>query len=106
MRGAPGSSRSLADFDVVVFGSNNAVYGGAQINAVESYIRGGGGALFISDTNFGSNSEDAPNSDQQFLDPFGLIVHQDAFIYTVSSEEAPGSAPADYSQTDHPILNG
>jgi hypothetical protein len=103
---SPGTNRGLADYDVVIFGSNNAAYGQAQIDAVENYIRGGGGALFISDTNFGSDGGDAPISDQNFLDRFGVRVHRDAFLYTVSSQEAPDPAPADYSQADHPILNG
>ncbi|WP_221435535.1 PEP-CTERM sorting domain-containing protein [Algisphaera agarilytica] len=102
---SPGSTRQLSDYDAVVFGSNNAVYGSSQIDAVESYIRGGGGALFISDANFGSSWSDASNSDQQFLDRFGLIVNQDRGTTVHSSAEVPGT-PNDYSQNDHPILNG
>ncbi len=101
-----GTSRSLADYDAVVMGSNNAVYGSDQIDAFESYVRGGGGAVFISDANFGSNWSDASNSDQQFLDRFGLIVNQDRGTYTLSSDAAADPAPADYLQSDHPILAG
>ncbi len=90
-----GATRQIGDYDAVVFGSNNAVYSSAQIDAVEAYIRGGGGAVFISDANF----------DQQFLNRFGLIVNQDRGTYTLSSAESP-VGPNDYSQADHPILNG
>ncbi|MEM8739374.1 MAG: hypothetical protein AAGG38_13005 [Planctomycetota bacterium] len=102
----PAVSRSLADYDAVIFGSNNAVYGNPQIDALESYVRGGGGVLFISDANFGSGWSDASNSDQQFLDRFGLVVNQDRGTYVLSSAEAGGGAPADYTQGDHPILSG
>src|SRR5207249_781555 len=68
---------NLAQYSVVVFGSNNATYSAVSINALESFVRNGGAALFIADANFGSNWGDAPSSDQQFLDRFGLKINQD-----------------------------
>src|SRR5438067_4093504 len=68
---------NLAQFSVVVFGSNNAAYSTASINALDAFVREGGAALFVSDANFGSNWGDAPSSDQQFLDRFGLRINQD-----------------------------
>ena len=53
----------LSVFDVIVMGSNNAVYSQASIDAFEQYILNGGSALFISDASFGSNWADASNSD-------------------------------------------
>lgn len=90
----------LTPYDVLVFGSNNAVYSNQAIDAVESYIRGGGGAIFISDANFGSDWADASNSDQQFLDRFGLIAHQDRGTYSI--ERSSG----DFLIPDHPIFDG
>lgn len=93
-------SLPLSDYDVIVFGSNNAVYDEAAIDAVEAWIRAGGGALFISDANFGSDWADAPDSDQQFLDRFGLVMNQDQGTYVL---ERGGS---DFDQPGHPILDG
>ena len=88
----------LSNFDVVVFGSNNAVYTTSQVDAVEDYIRNGGGAIFISDANFGSDWADASNSDQQFLDRFGLIMHQDQGTYSLTE--------SDFNVPSHPIFSG
>lgn len=77
----------LFQYDVIVFGSNNAVYPQNTVDAIENYIRAGGAAIFISDANFGSDWADASNSDQLFVDRFGLIMHQDQGTYTISSNE-------------------
>ena len=90
----------LSQYDVIVFGSNNAVYSNEAIDAVENFIRGGGGALFISDANFGSDWADAPNSDQQFLDRFDLVMNQDRGTYVLRRSDGDFNAP------DHPILAG
>jgi len=90
----------LSAYDVLVFGSNNAVYSEASIDAIESYIRGGGGAIFISDANFGSDWADASNSDQQFLDRFGLIVNQDRGTYSIQRSDDEFLIP------DDPIFAG
>ena len=84
-------SRTLADYDVVVFGSNNALYFPSQIDAVDAYIRGGGGAVFISDANFGSVRGDAQRSDQQFLDRFGILVNEDRGTYRLDRSDGSGS---------------
>jgi len=90
----------LGGYDVIVMGSNNAVYQRAQIDALEAWIRAGGGALFISDANFGSDWADAPDSDQQFLDRFGLVMNQDNGTYVLRRSEN------DFNRPDHPILAG
>lgn len=90
----------LAEYDAVVFGSNNAVYDTAAIDAIEDYVRDGGSTLFISDANFGGDWADASDSDQQFLDRFGLIMHQDQGTYSLFRSEG------DYAVPDHPILTG
>ena len=90
----------LSVFDVLVFGSNNAVYSNEAVDAIESYIRGGGGAIFISDANFGSDWADASNSDQQFLDRFGLVAHQDQGTYSIERSDDEFLIP------DHPIFEG
>lgn len=91
---------NLAQYDVIVFGSNNAQYSAAQIDSIEAWIRTGGGALFISDANFGSDWADAPNSDQQFLDRFGLVMNQDNGTYVLRRSNG------DFNRPDHPILAG
>jgi len=90
----------LSGYDVIVFGSNNAVYDPAAIDEVEDWIRNGGGALFISDANFGSDWADAPNSDQQFLGRFGLVMNQDQGTYVLRRDQS------EFDQPDHPILTG
>ncbi len=90
----------LSVYDVIVMGSNNAVYPDAAIDAIEQYILEGGGALFISDAGFGSNWADASNSDQQFLDRFGWVMQQDIDSYRLSREDDDFLAP------QHPVLLG
>jgi hypothetical protein len=48
-------SLDLSPYKLIVFGSNNATYGTAAVNKIESFVRNGGGVLFISDANFGSS---------------------------------------------------
>ena len=98
-------SRTLADYDVVVFGSNNAVYSASQIDAVDTYIRGGGGAVFISDANFGRVRGDAQRSDQQFLDRFGVLVNEDRGTYRLTRGDGSGNF-AEFRSPSSLILAG
>jgi hypothetical protein len=45
----------LTPYKLIVFGSNNATCGAAAVNKIETFVRNGGGVLFISDANFGSS---------------------------------------------------
>jgi hypothetical protein len=90
----------LSQYAVIVFGSNNADYSTPSVNALESYVRSGGGALFISDGNFGSFYGDAPSSDQEFLNRFGLVMNQDKGRYTLTR------SGGDFRNGAHPILSG
>jgi hypothetical protein len=90
----------LSKYSAIVFGSNNARYPRASVDAIEAYVRNGGGAIFISDANFGSDWRDAPDRDQAFLSRFGLIVNQDNGTYALSR------AGGDFATADHPILRG
>ena len=94
------ASMDLSAFDVIVLGSNNAAYPAEQIDAIEGYIRAGGGVLFISDANFGSNWADAPTSDQAFLDRFGWTMQQDRGTYVLRASDG------DFLEPMHPILIG
>lgn len=97
----PLTAASLAGVKVIVFGSNNASYSSAHVDAVEQFVTAGGGVLFISDANFGENWSDAPSSDQPFLDRYGLVMNQDsATTYAVSR------AAGDFLVADHPTLAG
>jgi hypothetical protein len=88
----------LAKYAAIVFASNNARYATESVDAIENYVRDGGGAVFISDANFGSHWRDAPDSDQAFLARFGLIVNQDNGTYTLRR------TAGDFATADHPIL--
>ena len=90
----------LSQYDVLVFGSNNAVYDAAAVDAFDQYIQDGGAALFISDANFGGDWADAPNSDQQFLDLLGITVNQDQGTYVV------GNSPGEILIPSHPLFTG
>ena len=94
----PFETLDLSVYDAIVFGSNNAEYNSAQVSAVDTYIRNGGGALFISDANFGSGWADAANSDQAFVGQYGLNVYQDQGTYALAGDEL--------LVPDHPILDG
>ncbi|PQJ34571.1 hypothetical protein BSZ35_08145 [Salinibacter sp. 10B] len=94
----PFDQMTLSTYDIIVLGSNNAAYTPAQVDAVESFVRNGGGLLVISDANFGQDWPDAPTSDQAFLDRWGLIMNQDRAAYSISRDE--------YRAASHPILTG
>ncbi|MEM7808764.1 MAG: hypothetical protein AAF561_11700, partial [Planctomycetota bacterium] len=90
----------LLQYDVVVFGSNNATYDQAAVDAFEDYVRRGGATLFISDANFGSNWGDAPASDQPFLDVIGWKMNQDRGTYSLFRDQG------DFVVPTHPIFTG
>jgi len=94
------ASMDLEQFDAIVLGSNNASYPPEQADAIEVYVRSGGGVLFISDANFGSDWNDAPDSDQYFLDRFGWVMQQDQGTYILRRSDG------DFLQPSHPILEG
>ncbi len=89
----------LPGYDVVVFGSNNAVYSVSDAETLARFVRDGGGALFSSDGNWGTFWDKAPNSDQTFLTQFGLIMNQDGGGPTTL-------AGPDLVVPDHPIFDG
>ncbi len=91
---------NLSQYEAIVMASNNAVYSQASIDAIENYIRNGGGVLFISDGNFGSNWRDSPDSDTQFLSRFGLKTNQDNGTYSLKRSSG------DFAAANHPILFG
>jgi hypothetical protein len=95
----PLDQMDLGQYSVIVFGSNNASYTSAQVDAIVAYIESGGGALYISDANFGQNFGDAPSSDDHFLNPFGLFMNQDTGTYIVRRSDH-------YTVPAHQILIG
>lgn len=95
----------LSQYDVVVFGSNNASYPAAAVDWLVPYVCSGGSALFISDANWGSGWSDAPSSDQSFLDRFDLVMNQDSGVYVVS-RSAGDFVIGGVDQGGHPILAG
>jgi N-acetylneuraminic acid mutarotase len=97
---APLATLGLSSYATVVMGSNNAPYGAPAVDVLEAYVRDGGGALFISDANFGSDWSDAPTSDQAFLTRFGVTMNQDHGTYALTR------AGADFVVPAHPILAG
>lgn len=97
--GAPVDLSDLAGFDVVFFASNNATYSADDAERVRRFVEAGGGALFVSDANWGLYWDKAPTSDQTFLTQFGLTMNQDGGGVTVISA-------ADFVAPAHPILEG
>ena len=96
----PFETMDLSRYAAIVFGSNNAQYPLASVDAVAGYITNGGGAIFISDANFGSTWRDAPGSDQAFLNRFGLKMQQDNGVYSLTRAGGHFAAPT------HPVLWG
>mgnify|MGYP006291312403 CR=1 FL=1 len=88
----------LARYRVVVFGSNNAAYPAASVKALLDWVRAGGGALFISDANWGSDWHDASDSDQAFLDQLDLKMNQDHGTYVRDTSH--------FAVPTHPVLAG
>lgn len=95
----PLETMALQDYAIIVFGSNNAQYSAAQVNAVTNYVANGGSILCISDANFGSNWSDAASSDQQFLNPFGLVMNQDQGTYGLERNSG------DFLVAAHPVFS-
>lgn len=93
---------NLSQYKGIVFGSNNADYtpngSSSHVNAVENFVKNGGGVMFISDGNFGTNYGDAPSSDQDFMNRFGLVMNQDRGTYAVSRNAG------DFRAGGHPLL--
>lgn len=94
----PLTEMDLNVYDVIVFASNNARYSSDAVDAVEQYLRQGGGAIFISDANFGGDWNDASASDQPFLDRLGLQANQDRGTYVLRRDDG------EFLQPNHPIL--
>src|SRR5918993_5655797 len=91
---------NLSRYSAIVFGSNNAKYPTASVDAIHNYVKNGGGALFISDANFGSNWRDASDSDQAFLSRVGLKMQQDNGVYALNR------SAGDFAKPTHPVLFG
>jgi hypothetical protein len=94
----PLASLALDDYAALVFGSNNASYPATAVQALRAFVQDGGGALFVSDANFGSDWSDAPSSDQAFLTEFGLVQHQDHDSYAIDASQ--------FVVPTHPIFAG
>lgn len=78
------ASLPLAQYSVIVFGSNNAVYPASAALLVRDYVAAGGSVLFMSDAIWGASFGQAPSSDQTFLDLFDLVMNQDYGSYALS----------------------
>jgi len=90
----------LSGYSAIVMASNNAVYSQSSIDALDTYVRRGGGVLFISDGNFGSSWADSPNSDNQFLSRYGMAFNQDNGQYALSR------SAGDFVQANAAVLIG
>ncbi|MEM8532065.1 MAG: carbohydrate-binding protein [Chloroflexota bacterium] len=97
------ANMDLSQYSVIVLGSNNAEYPEAAVDAIENYVRAGGGLLVISDANWGRNWGDAPSSDQPFLDRFGLVMNQDRGTYTLERSTDDFVVEGN-DRSNHPIL--
>lgn len=95
----------LGGLDVLVLGSNNASYDATDRELVADWVCQGGGALFISDANWGQDWADAPDSDQTFLDAFDLVVNQDTGVYALVRQTGDFVVNG-VDMGGHPILAG
>jgi hypothetical protein len=66
----------LAPHGVVVLGTNQRALAASEVDAIEAYVRAGGGLVSYSDFMFGPG---APGSDNQVLSRFGLLTTSDNF---------------------------
>lgn len=97
------AAADLSQYDVVVFGSNNAFYEGADAEALDDYVRAGGGALFASDRNWGKDPTRSADSDQVLLKPFGITVGLDAGVENTEGNDLFADEATDPS---HPLVAG
>lgn len=95
----------LAQYDVIVFASNNAAYDALGADRIAQYVCAGGGVLFISDANWGSSWSDAPNSDQTFLRAFDLGMNQDGGTYSLARANG-DFIVGGVDRGTHPVLAG
>jgi hypothetical protein len=72
----------LAPHGVLVLGSNRRTFTTTEVDAVEAFVRGGGGLVTYSDFMFGPGSA---ASDNQVLARFGLLTADDNFGGTVTA---------------------
>jgi hypothetical protein len=96
-------SQALAGKEIAVFGSNNAVYSRQNKEFLETWVRAGGSALFISDLKFGRDWSDAPNSDNDFTSRFGWSMNQDRAEGTATTITR---AAGQFTNSTHPIFTG
>jgi hypothetical protein len=83
----------LSGYAVLVLGSNQRTLATAEVNAIEAFVRGGGGLVTYSDFMFGPGSA---ASDNQVLSRFGLLTAADNF----------GGPQAVTSFVPHPVTAG
>ena len=97
------TAQRLAPHRIVVFGSNNRVYSAAEVATFHTWADAGGSALFMSDANWGPNFDAAPQSDNQFLQRYGLAVYQDSADGIPVLNRATAGR---YAQPDQATLSG
>lgn len=91
----------LDQYAVVIFASNNARYQQGDSQELTRYVRGGGGVLFLSDTNWGPDDTSAPQSDSDLLANFGVQMNKDNGV--MASEKYTSN---DFTEPNHPIFQG
>ena len=91
----------LTKYAAIVFGSNNAQYPRASVDAIDDLHPATAAGRCSSPTRTSArNWRDAPDSDQAFLARFGLIVNQDNGTYALTR------AGGDFAAPTHPVLRG
>lgn len=70
------TAQLLAPHGIVVLGSNRRAFATVEVDAIEAFVRGGGGLVSYSDSTFGPGST---ASDNQVLSRFGLLMCPDNF---------------------------
>jgi hypothetical protein len=90
---------NLSRYSAIVFGSNNAKYQTASIDAITNYIKNGGGALFIS-MRISARAGGMRRIPTRRFSPVRPESAQDNGVYALTR------AGGDFAKPTHPVLFG
>lgn len=102
----PLTSLMLAQYDLLVLGSNNRRFSAKEAVVVASYVQGGGSVFAFSDSRFGLSPDRENNalgagelSDNDLLDQFGMTIQHDNYQVVAADSSR-------FADPSHPILAG
>jgi hypothetical protein len=97
----------LAQYDLVVLGSNNRRFSSNEAAVIASYVSNGGTVLALSDSRFGLSRPDRSTnalgagelSDNDIIGQFGMAVQHDNYNVVVADQSR-------FADPTHPVLAG